>query len=144
MASQALNELREQVDAWRKKQGKRTMIPEELWNAAVLVARVDGVWATARATRFNYEKLARLAASVQRPGRAGGKALAVIDRPRGKQPTSVGPAFVELAVSTMGGAVGTGRTIIDVMGRQGDRMRIDVGGVMDVVGLVQTLWSRQS
>lgn len=145
VASQELNELRERVDAWRKEQGKRTLIPDELWEAAVRVAKIDGVWATARATRFNCEKLGQLAALARRRERAEGKALAVVDRTRVKdrKPGTVGAAFVELPVSAMGVLGASGRTVIDLVGRHGDQMRVDMSGGVDLVGLVQAFWSCQ-
>jgi hypothetical protein len=142
MASQKLIDLRERVDTWRRKQGKRTRIPQELWDAAVQVAGTDGLWATARATRFNYEKLRQMVASARRQRRSVHNALAVIDQPRLRcgVPARVEPAFVELPVGAMGGL---NRTVIDMLGRQGDRMRVDTGGGVDVVGLVKAFWSRQ-
>jgi hypothetical protein len=145
VASQELNELRERVEAWRKQQSKRSIIPDELWDAAVRVAKIDGVWSTARATRFNCEKLGKLAALARRRDRAEVKTLATVKqtRVRSKEPAGVGAVFVELPVSAMGAMGGPGRTVIELLGRHGDRMRIDLNGGVDVVGLVQTLWSRQ-
>lgn len=57
--SGALVELRDRVQAWRRREGggpgKR--VPDELWEQAVRVARVAGLTATARATRLNYDRL---------------------------------------------------------------------------------------
>jgi hypothetical protein len=138
-ASQELNNLREQVDAWRRQQGKRTRIPPELWDAAVQVATVNGVWATSQATRFNYEKLREMA---RRYTRVEHDALAVVDRGgvRSSKPPVAGPAFLELP---LGGLGGSNRTVIDMVGQHGERMRVDVGAGVDVVGLVQALWSHQ-
>ena len=53
-----LRALREQVERWRQQRGRRgERIPEELWNAAVEAARVEGVHATCRALRFNAYSL---------------------------------------------------------------------------------------
>jgi hypothetical protein len=124
------------VEAWRKRQGKRTRIPEELWDAAVETARVDGVWATAQATRFNFRRLQQLARARYPHGhhaRAGAESAA-----------SAGPAFVELSMDTVGGTSGGARTVIDMVGRHGDRMRVEVGSGVDVIGIVHTFWSGQS
>jgi hypothetical protein len=36
------------------------------------------------------------------------------------------------------------RTCIEVVGRHGDRMRVEVAGDIDVIGLAQAFWGRQS
>jgi hypothetical protein len=138
-----LNDLRERVDAWRKQQGKRSRIPQELWDAAVRVARTDGLWVTSRATRFNYENLRQqMEMAVRRQRRSGHKALAVPDRGEvGRSvPAKLTSAFVELPASMLDRA---SRTVIDMLGRNGERMRIEVGGCVDVVGLAQAFWSQQ-
>ena len=56
--TETLKELRGRVEHWRThREGGRSMVPEVLWNAAVEVARVEGVHATAKALRFNYYSL---------------------------------------------------------------------------------------
>jgi hypothetical protein len=65
--SEDLKKLSEAIAKWRADGGGRgKKIPEELWNEAVRVARSDGVWRTAKATRLTYESLKRQIA------RAGG------------------------------------------------------------------------
>jgi hypothetical protein len=54
------------VDTWRRQQGKRTRIPEKLWDAAVQVARTDGLWATASATRFSRRGRLRVISLVKK------------------------------------------------------------------------------
>jgi hypothetical protein len=48
-----------QLAQWRKDRGggRDKRIPEAVWQQAAAVARADGVHATARATRLNYERL---------------------------------------------------------------------------------------
>ena len=58
------------------------------------------------------------------------------------------PKFVEVVLEPARevGAVGAaGKAVIELMGRHGERMRIEVAGptAVDVVGLSQTFWSRQ-
>ena len=109
VASQELDELSVRVDAWRRQQDKRTQIPEELWEAAARVSKIDGVWATSRATRFNYEKLQERATRARRGRRASSsKALTVVSRTgvRASGSARVAPAFVELPAGSMG--VGAG------------------------------------
>lgn len=43
---------------WRERGGGRgTKIPEQLWKRVVEVARADGVWVTAKATRIKHGKI---------------------------------------------------------------------------------------
>ena len=51
-----------------------------------------------------------------------------------------GTRFIALEMGQLGGA---GRTVIDLVGRQGERMRVEVAGGVDLSGLVQAFWSRQ-
>ena len=73
--SENLGKLSEAVGEWRAKGGGRgKRIPVELWDEAVRVARVEGVWRTAKATRFEYEGLKRRLA-----GAEGGEATTAAD-----------------------------------------------------------------
>lgn len=145
-----LNELGQRVAAWREKAGGRgSTIPDQLWADAVCVARVNGVWATAKALRFNYgtlrDRVKDAAAPAKRRGTTvvkrgkiamarGAGAVASAIAPHGNVP----PSFIALEAGQFGGA---GRTVIDLVGRHGDRMRVDVASGVDVMGLIQTLWS---
>ena len=147
--SAELNEVGRRVAGWREEHGGRgSRIPDELWKAAAGVARVEGVWRTAKALRFNYEALrARV-----RQGGSGGTMVEGVKRIEGgkagmragraKVPVSggAGARFIALEMSQLGGV---GRTVIDLVGRQGDRMRVDVPGGVDLVSLVGAFWSRQ-
>lgn len=124
-----LRALRERVEQWRQQRGRRgERIPEELWNAAVEAARVEGVHATCRALRFNaYSLQARMPPEPS----------------EGPSERSETGAFVELAMGPLGSG---GKTIIELEGPGGGRMRIDVTGTstVDIVGLAQAFWSRAS
>jgi hypothetical protein len=127
-----LSTLREQVEQWRERRTKRTRIPEDLWTAAVRVARVEGVYATSQATRFNYDRLKdRMAPAETEVGQGRGEAIETA-------------AFIELAGAQLAGSGGT--TVVQIVGRRGGRMRIDVNGAsgVDVVGLAQAFWSHES
>ena len=126
-----LSTLRERVEQWRTCRTKRTRIPEELWTAAVTVARVEGLYATSRATRFNYYSLKdRLALTETEPR-------------QGRCETIETATFVEIEGGQLGGG---GKTVVELVGRRGGRMRIDVSGPspVDVVGLAQAFWSHES
>ena len=50
-----LTSVGQRVEKWRQERAHaRVPVPEELWSAAVEVARSDGVHATAKALRFDY------------------------------------------------------------------------------------------
>jgi hypothetical protein len=148
--SQELNKLRQRVDEWRAREGGRgSQIPDQLWNDAVGVAQDVGVWATAKTLRFNYE---RLKARVNQAG--GGEGIAMVRRTepveratatRGRHASTAskgnaGPSFVALEMGQLSSGA---RTVIELVGRHGDRMRVELTGGVDVVGLAQTLWSQQ-
>ena len=167
---QELNELGQRVTEWREREGGRgSRIPDQLWNDAVRVARVVGVWATAKALHFNYEALRKrvelegavgkahaVGAKRGRPaGRAGATPAkrAKVMMAKGVEPAAIvvasavsakgnGPAPSFIALE-MGQLCGPGRTVIDLVGRHGDRMRVDAGSGVDIVGLVQTFWRRE-
>ena len=163
--SQELTELCGRVAQWRSTGGGRgSHMPEKLWQEAVRVAGIDGLYATAKATRIKYDALkARCAPAGREPeapagaaghaqnteavvarrdktgptaGTGGAKELAPSP---GGSPGSEGARFVTLQVAA---ATPSGPTTIELVGRQGDRMRVELCGPVDVVSLVQMWWSR--
>jgi hypothetical protein len=125
--SRELIAVQRRVERWRERQGGRgSRVPEELWNEAVGVARVEGVYATSQALRFNYKHLKDRLSRAEGKGRADGN---------GKS------AFVALE---MGQLCGGGKTVVELVGRGGEQMRIEVTGPVDLLGLSQAFWSRRS
>jgi hypothetical protein len=168
--SAELEKLVEQVDAWRAKEGgRRARIPEEMWQEAVRAARGVGVWAAAKALRFNYQAL-RGRVELENSGgertprtASGGRGL--VAKTSGRSKTAMaggagrastagrvrrssgrsakekaGPEFIALEMGQLGGVR---RTVIDLESRHGDRMRFEVAGGVDIVGLMQRLCSGQ-
>ena len=118
--------LQRRVDAWRGRGGGRgSRIPEGLWREAVGVVRSAGLYATARALRFKYEGLKK---------RSGREAAA---------PKRQGTAFVALQMPQINGGA---KAVVDLVGRDGEQMRIDVSNAsaMDVVSLAEAFWRRRS
>jgi hypothetical protein len=117
------------------------MIPEELWNAAVEVARVEGVHATSKAVRFNYyslkDRLVR-ADSAALTQRKPDREATFVEVQMRSLPSLPSLAPRESAVDD--------KTVVELVGTSGARMRIDVTGAsrVDVVGLAQAFWSRES
>ncbi|MFI5284363.1 MAG: hypothetical protein ACHQ0J_14705 [Candidatus Dormibacterales bacterium] len=157
--SRQLTEARRCIERWRRERtSKKEAIPEHVWSAAAAAARADGIWSTSRALRLEFNRLkaevvgARGKALTQTrsgPAKSTGRCGVVdgraeIGEPRGPRE----PAFVEVVLDPAreadpAGAVG--KAVIELMGRQGERMRIEIAGstAVDVLGLSQTFWSRQ-
>lgn len=123
-----LKGVQRRVELWRERGGgKGTPMPEELWEAATEVARAEGLYATSRALRVEYKRLKQRVTSPEISTKT----------------SSAGSSFVELDMSQLCGAC---KTVIEVCGRAGDRMRVEVTGTqtVDLVGLTQALLSRRS
>lgn len=152
-----LAELRARVMKWREDGGGRgSLIPEELWREAIRIARIEGVYWTARVLRFRDDRLKKrmdLAERAQRvegsggseggstrkrDGEVGGGGIAARGAVAESDPQS---RFIALGMAPRLGNT----TTIELWGRQGDRMRIDLtAGDIDLAGVVQAFWSRPS
>ena len=121
--------VEKRFERWRKRSGggRGTRIPAELWGEAARVARVDGVYATARALRLNYESL---------------KARVAAKEDDGASPRKAAQGFVEVEV----GPSAVAGTVVELVGRRGDQVRIHLGGVRttELVAIAEAFWSRQS
>jgi hypothetical protein len=91
----------------------------------VAVSRTAGLYATARALRFNYENLKR---------RAGRQA---------RSPKKHESEFVAVRLPPVANGL---KVAIALVGQDGEQVRIEVSGgsAMDVVALAQAFWKRQS
>jgi hypothetical protein len=129
-----------------------------LWEQAVGVARVDELSATARATHLNYDRLKQRskgqkiaagvevgAVAVRTVKKASGSKSKVIEPSRGVKSTEIGrdegAGFIALQVAPR--APGNTQTTIELTGRHGERMRVEVHGELDVSRLVQAFRSLQ-
>ena len=135
------------MEDWRKSHTPRRRLPEELWEAAVGVARQEGIYQTARVLRLDYANLKRRIETI-----AGREAIAPATpqqagssvKRRRKVPGSVKrvtePAtFVELVA----GAIGSD-CLIEVEGG-GGRMRIQMKlTAPEVMSLVRDWRERQA
>jgi hypothetical protein len=124
--SRELATLQRRVGGWRSQGGGRgSRIPEELWNEAARVASEAGLWATARALRFNYEGLKKRVAQTSTATETG----------------SEGTRFVTLEMPQ---AFGGAKTVVELAGQDGERMRFEVAGAVDLLGLMAMFWRRRS
>lgn len=162
--SEDLTRLMEAVAKWRAEGGGRgSKIPQDLWNEAVRVARVEGVWRTAKALRFRYEQIkkridwadggdgSQFPADPIRAGETRGtgrsrrsskKARAAIVSTNGGAGAKLNGQSAFIALQ-MGPQASDGRAVIELHGRHGDRMRVEVPGGVDVGDLVEKFWSRR-
>jgi hypothetical protein len=129
-----LDTTREALESWRRLHGGRGRpIPAALWSDAAGVARANGVAKTARALRLNPRRLAELA-----EGRAESAPRSVAE-PAG---------FVELGGLRLGESREPRVAVLEFMGREGDRVRVEVvggaGSAVELVALARAFWSRSS
>ena len=113
--------VRSRFEQWRQTRQGKARIPDELWSAAVAVARRDGINRTAAALHLDGGKLKR---------------RMLDSRPAPSKATP--PAFVELVAS---GTDGSPEYTIELEGRNG-KLRIHSKGatVADLANLSRALW----
>ncbi len=116
-----VSEVHSRFEQWRQTRQGKARIPDELWSAAVEVARREGVNRAAAALHLDGGKLK------QRMAAAG-------SRPRKAAP----PAFVELVASA---ADGSHEYTIELEGRHG-KLRIHSKGATaaELAELSRALW----
>jgi hypothetical protein len=127
-----LNELLRQLAAWRAQQQARTRLPEEVWQAAAMLARQRGISSVARTLRLDYYKLQRWCDP------------AAPRRSRSKRPApSAPPRFVELKLEHALGR-GAGQVFrVELADGRGARMSLELGReVAAVVALAEAFWKR--
>jgi hypothetical protein len=116
-----MDEVQTRFENWRQTRKGKARIPDELWSAAVEVARRDGVNRTAAALHLDGGKLKRHMVAT------------------GHVPDKTMPsAFVEMMVPQ---AVGASECTIELEGRNG-KLRIHWKGATaaDLAGLSRALW----
>jgi hypothetical protein len=116
-----IDEVRTRFESWRQTRKGKARIPDELWSAAVQVARRDGINQTATALHLDGGKLKR-------------RMMATGSVPDKTMP----PAFVEMMMPQ---AVGGSECTIELEGRNG-KLRINWKGATaaDLAGLSRALW----
>jgi hypothetical protein len=119
-----VGEVRTRFENWRQNRKGKARIPDELWSAAVEVARRDGVNQTATVLHLDGGKLKR---RMMGAGSAADKTA---------------PAFVEMMVPH---AAVPSECTIELEGRKG-KLRIHWMGATaaDLAGLTRALWDAAS
>ena len=155
-ASKLLSGLERRVARWRTERdaGKGCgLIPADIWDDAVAVARVAGVSRTSTRLRMSFYDLKdRVAAAERRDAR-------VTKKKRPSVPALAGPTvatFVELApIGARESVAPTARVAaveetspraptLELVGARGERMRISGIDREELAGLVQAFWRRQA
>lgn len=113
-ARDGLDDAERAFVAWRRDRFSGTQIPEELWDQAVMAARVHGLTTTAKRLRLNQTRLKQ---RCEEQGRG----------------------FVELAASELPLA---GESIVELEDAAGTRMRLVLRGVpvAAVTAAAKALW----
>ena len=104
----ALEQVRDELEAWRAAPGKRQKIPEPVWRKAARAARKHGVNPVSKALGLDYNCLKRRAA-----GDGGSE-------PRS---SGVAPAFIEVTPDAPEAELGC---VIELEKGSGTRLRIGV------------------
>jgi hypothetical protein len=120
LVSTEIEEARRQFENWRcdRKRGER--IPPDLWAMAVALAKVHGVWPTAKALHLDHSRLKRQVRNEGEDARSS--------------------AFVELI--PQGGMLNS--CSVEMEDGRGARMRVELkGAAVDVTALSRSFWSER-
>jgi len=122
-----LDTLERQLDAWRRRQGKQSRLPVEVWESAGLLARALGVSQVSRRLRLGYHKLSRWMGQ------------------RGHRPPNLPPpTFVELAVAAPSGVAASPEFRAELAGPDGAGLTLHLGREAGaVVALAEAFWRRE-
>ena len=121
--------VRRRLSEWRERHGGRGRpIPAELWDAAVTIARTEGVAPTARVLGIDRRRLERLAGAEPAPA-----ALRVVS-----------PPSMEFVQLDAGALCPQGHAVVLLEGADGERVRVELSGAsaVDIIGLSRAFWSR--
>lgn len=120
-----LEEVGARFENWRQNRQGKASIPDELWSAAVAVARKEGLNRTSTRLRVEWNQLKRRMATA-----------------RTVSPLPAHPLFVELITPR---AESRQECMIEMEGRRG-KMRIHLNGTTaaDLAILSRTLWEAAS
>ena len=118
-----IDEVRARFEEWRKNRQGKSAIPDELWSAAVQLARKDGINRTAAELHLDGGKLKRLMVEKTTPGKPA-------------------PAFVELLTPR---AISIPECTIELEGRHGTvRIQLKGASASDLAALSRALWGAAS
>jgi hypothetical protein len=120
-----LVDLRRRIDHWRMTRRQRRPMPEDLWQEAARIARVQGINPTASALGLNYYGLKERIEDLPKDAPAPATRPAFVEV---QAPASLSPASCEVEVE-----------------RKGEKMTLRLSGSpsVDVLSLLNAFWSRK-
>jgi hypothetical protein len=126
-----MDEVRKQVEHWRKTRPHRCRMPEHLWQSAIELAQAQGIYAVSQGLHISYD---RLKAHVDVAGK--GRKIKGIQRRREAEFVELLPA---MAVSSPADAM-----VLELVGAGGNRLIVRVPGAAgaDVVAMIRELYGR--
>ena len=121
-------ELREQLEHWRKTREKRSRVPDAVWESAARLAQEHGTNRIARALRLNHSTLKKRLNGASEPGAAK------------KQSAQ---AFAEVNVCQSASPAGY---VVHVEKRSGTQMRIELkgGAVHDILAIMRAFCNQET
>ena len=124
-SSSDLNQLRQQLNAWRRTRRGQRRIPDEVWTAAKALARVHGAGQVGRALHLDFYKLRQRLQ--QGPAESSGPRFVEVGWPNS-------PALPALSSSCT----------VELVDGSGRRMRLQLAGEAPTwVALTEAFWRRQ-
>jgi len=121
--------VRRRIEHWRETREKRSPMPQDLWDAAVSVARAHGVWSVGQALHVNYGSLKARVARAEEDEAAG---------------PGLSGCFVEVDAAQLVGPSVAPVTVMELSAADGAKLalRVEGGEGLDVQGLIDSFWRR--
>lgn len=131
-----LEQLRHDVEHWRKTRAKLGQMPAPLWQGVTTLSRSLGVQRVARTLGLNYTAVKdRVVSAAASGAKRRGTARS--------QPTKTGE-FIEVnGAALLGRRTDEGAIVVEVVGAEGERMIVRSSHGVDVVALVQAFRGRR-
>ena len=127
---EGIERLRGQIEHWRTTRDRRCAMPQELWKAAVGLAKEQGIYQVAKVLNLNSGNLKkRVESSSHKRGDAAGEN---------------GFGFVELEGIKLEGMKAAPGVTVEISDEQGARLKFGFSGNegFDVSKVIQAFWRR--
>ena len=117
-----VEQIRDQLNDWRRTRQKRSPIPESIWQAAAALAAEHGLHRVAKALRLNYPDLKRRTEAMTSGGPPLKKAASVAES---ISPAAKNPASAFVALDWDPGLVAA-PCVVEIENRAGMKMKISL------------------
>lgn len=123
--------VKARIEHWRKTREKRTAMPKRLWESAVSLARVHGVYWTARILGLSYESLNRRV--IAEGGNGAGMQKGY-------------PGFVDIGSTQLMGMTQPMGPVVEFSRADGTKLvfRLTDSTELDISSVVEAFWSHVS